>query len=95
MLAALGLHCYVQAFSGCERRLLSIAVQGLLVVVTSFLAEHRLYSAQASVVVAHGLSCPTTCGIFRTRDQTHVPCIGRQILNHCTRREELFHFLYV
>ena len=42
MLAALGLHCYVQAFSGCERRLLSIAVQGLLVVVTSFLAEHRL-----------------------------------------------------
>ena len=23
----------------------------------------------------------------RTRDQTHVPCIGRQILNHLTTRE--------
>ena len=22
-----------------------------------------------------------------TRDQTHVPCIGRQILNHCTTGE--------
>ena len=24
---------------------------------------------------------------FLTRDQTHVPCIGRQILNHWTTRE--------
>ena len=30
-------------------------------------------------VVAHGLSCPAACGI---RDRTHVPCSGRQILNH-------------
>ena len=32
----------------------------------------------ASVVVAHGLSCPS-----RTRDRTHVPWFGRQILTHC------------
>ena len=37
--------------------------------------------------VALGLSCSTTCGIFqdmgipRHRNQTYVPCIGRQILN--------------
>ena len=30
-----------------------------------------------------------------TRDQTHVPCIGRQILNHWTTREVLvIHFKY-
>ena len=28
-----------------------------------------------------------------TRDQTHVPCIGRQILNHWTTREILYSFL--
>ena len=32
------------------------------------------------VVVVPGLSCSKTCGIFRTRDQTLVPWIGRQIL---------------
>ena len=36
---------------------------------TSLVAEHRLEGAQASaavgsVVVAHGFSCPTVCGIF-------------------------------
>ena len=36
---------------------------------------------------ALGLSCSTTCGVFqdigipRYRNQTYVPCIGRQILN--------------
>ena len=25
----------------------------------------------------------------RTRDRTHIPCIGRQILNHWTTREEV------
>ena len=24
---------------------------------------------------------------FRTKDRTHVPCIGRQVLSHCTTRE--------
>ena len=50
---------------------------------------------RASVVAARRLSsCGTRAqlphrhvGSSRTRDQTHVPCIGRQILNHCATRE--------
>ena len=30
-----------------------------------------------------------------TRDQTHVPCIGRQILIHRTTREVLFQLLFM
>ena len=33
-----------------------------------------------SVVAAHGLHMES----FQTRDWTHVPCIGRQILNYWT-----------
>ena len=48
-------------------------------------------SAEASLVSAPGLSCPGACGILvpQLRDQTHVPCIGRQILNHWITREVL------
>ena len=42
-----------------------------------------------SVVVAHELSCSAACGIFPDQDQTRVPCIGRQILNHCSTSEVL------
>ena len=42
-LAALGLHCCVQAFSSCsERRLLFVAVHGLLIAMASLVAEHGL-----------------------------------------------------
>ena len=42
-LAALGLRCCAQAFSSCsERGLLFVAVRGLLIVVASLVAEHRL-----------------------------------------------------
>ena len=41
--AALGLRCCVQAFSSWgERGLLFVAVRGLLIVVASLAAEHRL-----------------------------------------------------
>ena len=43
--------------------------------------------------VAHRLSCPMAHEIFLARDQTHGPCIGRQILNQWTTREVLFLFL--
>ena len=36
----------------------------------------------ASVVVAHGLSYSAACGIFPSRDQAGVSCIGRWILYH-------------
>ena len=54
-LAALGLHCCVQAFSSCgERGLLFIAAHRLLVAVASR-CRARALGAWASVVVAHGL----------------------------------------
>ena len=40
-----------------------------------------------SVVVAHGPSSPRHVGSSQTRARTHVPCTGRQILNHCATRE--------
>ena len=30
-----------------------------------------------------------------TRDQSHVPCIGRQMLIYCTTREVLFQLLFM
>ena len=42
-LAALGLRCYVQAFSSCgEQGLLFVAVHRLLIAVASLVAEHGL-----------------------------------------------------
>ena len=42
-LAVLGLRCCVWAFSSCgEQGLLSVAVRGLLIVVSSLVAEHGL-----------------------------------------------------
>ena len=34
-----------------------------------------------------GLVAPLHVGSSQTRAQTHVPCIGRWILNHCATRE--------
>ena len=51
--------------------------------------EPGAHQCLGSVVVAHQLSCPAPCGILHslTRNQTHIPCIGGQILNHWTTRE--------
>ena len=56
-----------------------------------------LLSAVASLVVEHGLQYFWNTDLValwyvessRTRDRTHVPCIGRQILIHGTTREAL------
>ena len=43
LLAVLGLRCCARAFSSCgEQGLLFVAVRGLLIVVASLVAEHRL-----------------------------------------------------
>ena len=43
LLAVLGLHCCVRAFSSCdERGLVFVAVHGLLIVVAFLVAEHGL-----------------------------------------------------
>ena len=89
----MGLCCCTQAFSSCdEQGLLFIAVQGLLVMVTS-LAERGLEGVD-SVLMVHGLSCPVACGIFLDQGRASVPCIARWILNHGTTREapDTLHF---
>ena len=44
-------------------------------------------SGAPRVAVVHGLCCPPACGIFPSWGRMHVPCTGRQILNHWTTRE--------
>ena len=47
-----------------------------------------------SVVVVHrGLVAPQHVGSSQTRNGTHVPYIGRRILNHWTAREVPFTLL--
>ena len=42
-----------------------IGVNRLLILVTSLVVKHGMNLGRAgSVTVAHGLSCPLTCGIF-------------------------------
>ena len=38
-----------------------------------------------------GLAALQHVGSSRTRDRTHVPCIGRRALNHCAAGEVLLH----
>ena len=60
ILAALGLHCCVQAFSSCsEQGLLFVAVRRLLIAVASLCCRAQAPGMRAAVVVAHGLS---SCG---------------------------------
>ena len=40
-----------------------------------------------------GLVAPRHVGSSQTRARTRVPCIGRQILNHCATREAPSYFL--
>ena len=50
---------------------------------------------QAQQLWLTGLVTPRHVASSQTRAQTHVPCIGRQTLNHCATREALeFIFVY-
>ena len=50
--------------------------------------------AQAQWLWLTGLVAPRHVGSSQTRARTHVPCIGRQTLNHCATREALY-FLFI
>ena len=56
--------------------------------VSSAVAVHALQST-GSGILATGFTAPRHVESSRTRDQTRVPCIGRQILIQCTIREIL------
>ena len=49
-------------------------MRGLLIAVASLAADHRFLALQ---------HVESSC----TRDRTHVPCTGRQILNHWITRQ--------
>ena len=78
-----------------------VALCRLLLAVASFVAEHRLQGVQTSIMwllgsrarteqlQCTGLVAPQHVGSSQIRDQTHVTCIGRQILNHWMTREVL------
>ena len=85
------LHCGARAshcggFSCCGARSLGAWAS---VVVAHGLQQLWLVGsrAQAQQLWRTGLVAPRHVGSSRTRARTHVPCIGRQILNHCTTRE--------
>ena len=78
-----------------------VAVHGLSLVSQSWgyslVAVHRPHIALVSLFVEHGLWGAWVTVVMarrcvessRSRDQIHVLCIGRQILNHWTTREAL------
>ena len=49
---------------------------------------------QAQQLWRTGLVAPWHVGSSQTRVRTHIPCIGRQILNHCATREAFFLFFF-
>ena len=77
--------------------LLFLAVRGLLIAVVPLVAEHGLYcqlqwlqlvSSRAQAQLwSVDLVAPWHVRSSGTRDETGVPCIARQILNHWTTRE--------
>ena len=97
-MAVLGLCCCAWAFSSCSVRALLAAPS--LVGGTGFsgaraasvVAARRLSSFGLSDRLSHcGAQAQLPRGLWYlsslTRDQIHVPCIRRQILNHWTTRE--------
>ena len=92
-MAVLGLHFGARAFSSCGKwGPLFIAVRAPLIITASLVAEHRLQTCRLSNCGSRGLVAPRHVGSSQTRARTRVPCIGRQILNHCATREALYSF---
>ena len=90
----------MQASLSCSRQgLFSIVVRGLLIAVASLVEEHRLQGIWLQMLQLAGsraqpqqlwhtdLVAPWHVESSQTRDQTCVPCIGKQISNHWTMRE--------
>ena len=86
-MAVLGLHFCVRAFSSCGKwGPLFIAVRGPLTVAASR-CRAQAPDTQAQQLWLTGLVAPRHVGSSQTRAWTRVPCVGRQIFNHCATRE--------
>ena len=88
-MAVLGLRFCVRAFSSFfgKRGPLFIVVRGPLTIAASLVAEHRLQTRRLSNCDSRAQLLRGTWDHSQTRVRTRVPCIGRQILNHCATRE--------
>ena len=86
-MAVLGLRFCARAFSSCSKwGPLFIAVRGPLTIAASRCGA-QAPDAQAQQLWLTGPVAPRHVGSSQTRARTRVPCIGRQILNHCATRE--------
>ena len=76
-LAALGLCCCARAFSSCSKwGLLFVVVHGLLIVVSSLVAEHGLYACRLQKLWHMGLVAPWHVRSSRTRARTVSPALA-------------------
>lgn len=57
----------------------------LLLAGASLAEEHRLWGVGASVVGAHGPSCPAACGTFQEQGLNRAPALASEFLNQATR----------
>ena len=86
-MAVLGLRFCARAFSSWGKwGPLFIVVRGPLTVAASLVGA-QAPDAQAQQLWLTGLVALWHVGSSQTRARTRVPCIGRQILNHCATRE--------
>ena len=86
-LAVLGLRLCARAFSSCRKRgPLFIAVRGPPHYRGLSCCGAQAPDAQYQLWLT-GLVAPRHVGSSQTRARTRVPCISRQILNHCATRE--------
>ena len=72
-----------------------VAVLRIFLAVTSLGAEHRLQSAQASVIVVHGPCCLLAHESFPVQGSNMCPCCGTWILHPWETREALSVYFFL
>ena len=106
--ASLGLSLVTASGSNCLLRCTEVSLQGLLLLLStgssceasvimhagSVAAAHGRWRL-SSVVVMHGLSCSTTCGVFPDQGSNPHPPISRDIPIHSATSVALSLFLIV
>ena len=94
-LPALGLHCHTRASSSCGKggATLSCGAWALGTQASVDVAPglsscgSQTLELRLSSCGTRGLAALWHVGSSQTRARTHVPCLGRQILNYCATRE--------
>ena len=95
-LAALDLRCCTWLSLVAESRGYSLVLAPKPLIAVWLLLLLSMSSRVRTQLWPMGPVAPWHVGSSWTRDRTHVPCIGRRILNHWTTREVLtFHFLLI